>query len=287
MQALRDGRARVCVATDVAARGIDLPNLGLVIHADLPHDAETLQHRSGRTGRAGRKGVSALLATPSRRRQAETLLRDAGVEARWSGPPSAEEIGMLDQHRLLQDPLLNDAPAPEELDLARLLLAERTPEQLAAALVKLYRSRLPAVEDVVDPGMGRDTHESSRREAPTRVPKTAKARFPEGAAWFRLDIGRKRNADPKWLLPMLCRKGDISRQDIGVIRIFDHETQFEVAEAVAARFSANMRRPGGEPVRIERMSEPGGAKAATSHANSPRKRPAAKGRKGERSSPRP
>lgn len=58
LQALRDGRARICVATDVAARGIDLPGLDLVIHADFPHDAEALQHRSGRTGRAGRKGVS-------------------------------------------------------------------------------------------------------------------------------------------------------------------------------------------------------------------------------------
>ena len=58
LQGLRDGRARVCVATDVAARGIDLPDLGLVIHADLPTDPETLLHRSGRTGRAGRKGTS-------------------------------------------------------------------------------------------------------------------------------------------------------------------------------------------------------------------------------------
>ena len=57
LQALRDGRARVCVATDVAARGIDLPDLGLVIHADLPNDPETLLHRCGRTGRAGRKGT--------------------------------------------------------------------------------------------------------------------------------------------------------------------------------------------------------------------------------------
>ena len=55
LQALRDGRARVCVATDVAARGIDLPNLNLVIHAELPNDAQVLQHRSGRTGRAGRR----------------------------------------------------------------------------------------------------------------------------------------------------------------------------------------------------------------------------------------
>ena len=61
LQAMRDGRARVCVATDVAARGIDLPNLELVIHAELPSNADILLHRSGRTGRAGRKGVSALI----------------------------------------------------------------------------------------------------------------------------------------------------------------------------------------------------------------------------------
>ncbi len=272
MQALRDGRAKVCVATDVAARGIDLPNLGLVIHAELPNDAETLQHRSGRTGRAGRKGVSALLAPPARHRRAEMLLRDAGVHARWSGPPTAEEIAKLDQQRLLQDPLMTEEPSPEELELARLLLAERAPEQLAAALVKLYRSRLPALEEVEDPGTGpspRESREKPGRGAPPRVPKTAAARFPEGAAWFRLDIGRAKNADPKWLLPMLCRKGDITKQDIGVIRIFDQETQFEVSEAAAARFAANMRRPGGEPVRVERMNE-GPAGRAIGQETSPK-----------------
>ncbi|MGZ8311960.1 MAG: DEAD/DEAH box helicase, partial [Allosphingosinicella sp.] len=61
LQALRDGRARVLVATDVAARGIDLPNLSLVVHVELPRDAETLQHRSGRTGRAGKKGTAVLI----------------------------------------------------------------------------------------------------------------------------------------------------------------------------------------------------------------------------------
>ena len=61
MQAMRDGRARVCVATDVAARGIDLPNLDLVIHADLPRTPDVLLHRSGRTGRAGRKGTAIIV----------------------------------------------------------------------------------------------------------------------------------------------------------------------------------------------------------------------------------
>ena len=61
LQSLRDGRARVCVATDVAARGLDLPNLELVVHAEIPKNRESLLHRSGRTGRAGRKGVCALI----------------------------------------------------------------------------------------------------------------------------------------------------------------------------------------------------------------------------------
>ena len=61
----------------MAARGIDLAHIGLVVHADLPHDAEVLQHRSGRTGRAGRKGVSVVLVPVSRRRSAERLFADA------------------------------------------------------------------------------------------------------------------------------------------------------------------------------------------------------------------
>ncbi len=75
LQALRDGRARVLVATDVAARGLDLPDLALVIHADLPHDRETLLHRSGRTGRAGKKGLCVLIVPFHRRRKAEAADR--------------------------------------------------------------------------------------------------------------------------------------------------------------------------------------------------------------------
>jgi ATP-dependent RNA helicase DeaD len=256
MQALRDERARVCVATDVAARGIDLPNLDLVIHADLPHDAEALQHRSGRTGRAGRKGVSALLIPPSRRHRAERLLRDAGVHASWSGPPLAEEIRKLDQQRMLQDPLLLEPPTEQDVEIGRALLAERTPEELGALLARLYRARLPATEDVVDPGQ-----EPRRKEAREPRPTSDKpAREPRraslpGAVWFRLDIGRKKNADPKWLLPMLCRKGSVTRQDIGAIQIFEYETKVEIAEPVAAQFAANMRRPGGDNIRVERLSD--------------------------------
>ena len=140
LQALRDGRAKVCVATDVAARGIDLPSLSLVIHAELPNDAQVLQHRSGRTGRAGKKGVSVLLVPPSRRRRAEEMLGRARVNAVWGNPPSAADIRKVDQERLLQNPLLTEAGAEDDLATADELLKTHSPRQLAAAFVKMVRA---------------------------------------------------------------------------------------------------------------------------------------------------
>jgi ATP-dependent RNA helicase DeaD len=111
LQALRDRRARVCVATDVAARGIDLPNLSLVIHVELPRDAEGLQHRSGRTGRAGKKGTAVLVVPYQRRKRVESMLRGARIEAEWIKVPTAEDIRAKDHERLLETLL-----TPVEID---------------------------------------------------------------------------------------------------------------------------------------------------------------------------
>ena len=235
LQALRDGRARVCVATDVAARGIDLPNLDLVIHSDLPNDAEVMQHRSGRTGRAGRKGVSVLLVPPARRRRAELLLNLAGIDAIWGKAPGADEIRKLDQERMLQDALFAEANTDEDLMLARALLAERSPEDIAAALARLYRARLPSPEDILDPDQGGRSRDDRGPRKDARAPRgeerdtrpSAKSRkstrngMPEGSVWFRAAIGKRKNAEARWLLPMICRRGGIEKQDIGAIRIHD------------------------------------------------------------------
>ncbi|EFH10381.1 DEAD/DEAH box helicase, partial [Teichococcus cervicalis] len=125
LQALRDGRAQVCVATDVAARGIDLPDLGLVIHAELPKEPETMLHRSGRTGRAGRKGISVLVVPPNRRRTAERLLMAARVQAEWGPAPAAEEIRAKDAERLASQAqaLLAEEASADDLAVAEALLA--------------------------------------------------------------------------------------------------------------------------------------------------------------------
>jgi ATP-dependent RNA helicase DeaD len=266
LQALRDGRARVCVATDVAARGIDLPGLGLVIHADMPHDAEALQHRSGRTGRAGRKGVSVLMVPPSRRRRAEQMMAVAGIVPESVGPPSAEEIRRLDQERLLRDPLLTEETGDDDLAMAKALLAERSPEDVAAALVRLYRSRLPAPEDVTDPGFApprrepRAAGEARRdRDRDREQGRGASRDGGDGAGggtWFRVSIGRNNNADPKWLLPMLCKRGGVTRQDIGVIRIFERETKVEISDEAAQRFARAVRGTESGGIRIEPVGAP-------------------------------
>ncbi len=264
LQALRDGRARICVATDVAARGIDLPGLDLVIHADLPNDPEVLQHRSGRTGRAGRKGVSVFLVPPSRRRRAEMMLQQAGIDAVWGTAPQAEEIRKLDQQRMMQDALFTEEPTDDDLTLARALLAERTPEAIASALARLYRARLPAPEDILDPGQdnfrdrfadrgndrgrGRDSRPSrgddnfSPAERSERKPR-ARQSLPGGSVWFRVSAGKQKKAEARWLLPMICRRGGVNKDEIGAIRIYEDHSEFEIAKDAVDKFTAKIQRP--------------------------------------------
>ncbi len=149
LQALRDGRARVCIATDVAARGIDLPGLELVIHADLPTNSETLLHRSGRTGRAGSKGVSVLIAAPSEVRKAQRLLTGAKLVADWGKPPSADEVQERDDARLLEHPVLGQ-DLSDEMPLAEKLLERFGPAQMSAAFVRLWREGRSAPEVLQD-----------------------------------------------------------------------------------------------------------------------------------------
>ncbi|XP_039029290.1 DEAD-box ATP-dependent RNA helicase 3, chloroplastic-like [Hibiscus syriacus] len=92
LNGFRQGKFTVLVATDVAARGLDIPNVDLVIHYELPNDAETFVHRSGRTGRAGKEGSAILMYTNSQRRTVKTLERDAGCRFEFINPPSMEEV---------------------------------------------------------------------------------------------------------------------------------------------------------------------------------------------------
>lgn len=227
LQSMRDGRAQVCVATDVAARGIDLPDLELVIHADLPTDPDTLLHRSGRTGRAGRKGVSALIVPRNMVGRAKRLLGTARIDAVWALPPSASEILIRDNERLLADPTLIEPVQPEEQDIIQTLLARHGADQIAAAFLRSYRAGRSSLEELMPVT---ERYERPRPDFAPRVPFDASA-----SAWFTISVGRKHNAEPRWLIPMLCKAADITKSDIGSIRIQHEVTHVELNAAGADR----------------------------------------------------
>lgn len=275
LQSLRDGRAKVCVATDVAARGIDLKGLDLVIHADLPSNSETLLHRSGRTGRAGSKGVSALIVSPSEFKKAQRLLQGAKVVAEWGPAPSADDVQGREDLRLAEHPFLQ-APLGDDAELAQSLVDRYGPTQTAAAFVRMWREGRSAPDVLSDQaGPPRDSAPRERGEFGASV-------------WFSLSVGRAGRAEARWLLPKICDAGGISKEAIGAIRVQENQTFVQIATALAGKFGAGlelesgvqMARLEGEPNldRPERSPERSAAPRAprSDYGDKPRAKPAAK-----------
>ena len=248
LQSMRDGRARVCVATDVAARGIDLPHLDLVVHADLPSNPETLLHRSGRTGRAGRKGGCVLIVPEHRRGAAHRVLGFAKLTATVRAAPGIAEIEARYRRRILDAAASAAEPDELEADFVAELLERAGPERIAAAFLRQQLAANPVPEELSPlpaealQGKGPARARRSREEqAPSREPRGPAM---EGGVWFTISLGRRQRADPKFLLPMICNAGGVTRRDVGAIRIDDTETRFEISADKADGFAQHLRQPG-------------------------------------------
>ncbi|KMQ89829.1 atp-dependent rna helicase [Lasius niger] len=246
IESLRSGHARVCVATDVAARGIDIRALELVVHVTLPGSSESLLHRSGRTGRAGRKGTSVLLVPVNQRRRAERLLNQAQIKAEWEAVPTISMITERDGQKLMDNTLLKQAAKAEveglentgDQALISKLVETYDAKQLAAALVEFYLAGLPAPENI----------------APVS-PTGPSPRSMKGA-WFRMGLGRKEGADPKWLVPLICKLGNVQKRDIGDIRILPDHTLFQIADARVQQFTLETAGAGNDQPSIEPSAPP-------------------------------
>jgi ATP-dependent RNA helicase DeaD len=250
LQSMRDGRSHVCVATDVAARGIDLPNLDLVIHADVPSNPDTLLHRSGRTGRAGRKGVCVLIVPENRRGAAQRVLALAKLSASVRAAPGIAEIEERYRRQILDLALSTAQPDGEEAAFVAELLSQASPEKIAAAFLRQQLAARPVPEDLLplpvdsmQKGRPNRDRRSDEDQGPARV---REPRGPDmvGGVWFTISLGRKQRADPKWLLPMICKAGGVTKRDVGSIRIDDTETRFEISAEKAADFAEQLKRSG-------------------------------------------
>jgi ATP-dependent RNA helicase DeaD len=242
--ALKSGEAQILVATNVAARGLDLPEVDLVVHADLPLNADSLTHRSGRTGRAGRKGKSVVIADPAERRKAERLLAVAKARFVWSPAPSAEAIAEAGRRRLEAE-LLAAAPAmdaDEARGLARRLTKERKKEELLELLLARELARCPAGEPLkpIEPRLLTRTPRPEPGDLPPRLKREA---FERDAVVFRVNLGADRQAEPAWLLPLICRRGGVTRHEVGTIRVGPTSSEFQIAGAAAKDFALAASRP--------------------------------------------
>jgi ATP-dependent RNA helicase DeaD len=253
LEQLRRGDAQVLVATNVAARGLHLPDVDLIVHADLPLNADSLIHRSGRTGRAGRKGTAVVIATAFERRKAERLLGAAHVTVEWTAPPSAETIAAAARARLAAE-LVAAEPAAEATDAATDAaddLLARVEDKLPARellrrLLARELARLPVGEPVrpvhlAGPGPGNRGGGYDNRGPRGR--KGTHGDFAREGVAFRVNLGASDRADPRWLLPLICRRGGVTRREVGAIRIGPNETVFEIAGGAAHDFALAASEP--------------------------------------------
>ncbi|MBN2196925.1 MAG: DEAD/DEAH box helicase [Polyangiaceae bacterium] len=274
VEAFRAGTARVLVATDVAARGLDIPEIAVVVHFDGPEDIDAYTHRSGRTGRAGRQGRSVLLVPPAARGRATALVRAAGAALRWEPAPTPEIVRVAadtELRRALASRLEAEL-APALLARAEELLAELPATALVAALLAEARAHGPCAARELAPlpdARRGDRNRPGLAIAPTtaisRGPDRSPRERPGASAFaeFYLNWGARHGATPPRVLALACRRGRVPSGAIGAIRVAPHATTIEISAPVASRFAKAANEPDAidprlrfAPLRHRRPAEP-------------------------------
>jgi ATP-dependent RNA helicase DeaD len=254
---LRAGQLEIVIATDVAARGLDVEHITHVINYDVPHDSESYVHRIGRTGRAGRSGIAILFVTPRETRLLKMLERFTGQKIAPMRMPTAADVAAR-RSALFKDKLR--AAAQEDGLEPYLTLVEELAEEgmdlaeIAAAAAKLAR--------------GNQSLEA------TAQPDASPPPFPNDGGMVRLfiDAGREAGVRPADIVGAIAGETGISGQAIGSIDLYDRFAFVEVPAESAEMVLARMRdvKIRNRPVRV---------KLATPRENEPAHRARAKGKR--------
>ncbi|MCU0657340.1 MAG: DEAD/DEAH box helicase [Polyangiaceae bacterium] len=237
LEAFRSGRLQALIATDVAARGIDVADVALVVHLDLPGDAEALTHRSGRTGRAGKKGRAVVMVPPQARGRAAYLFQHAGIRATWNTPPGPGEVATLARARLessLAELTASDDPSAASFrPLAEKLLAGTDPAGLLAAMLARMGKISPCEPRTLTPIA------TTKQPRGPRPAQTGSRQFKP----FVVTWGSRHGADPRRVLALVCRRGGIQGGHVGAIDIGPTRSCFEIDISVAEAFAQAASRP--------------------------------------------
>ena len=149
LQSLKNGTCRICIATDVASRGIDIIDLDIVIHANLPRNSETLIHRSGRTGRAGKSGLSIILFSPNNIRSYNRIVDQSKINPKLKKNISRKQIEDNENNQLLNE-ISMKSKSDVDNKLVDNLINNYSSKDLAKALISLYKYNLLPIEEIED-----------------------------------------------------------------------------------------------------------------------------------------
>ena len=239
---LRSGSLDIVVATDVAARGIDIERISLVVNYDIPLDAESYVHRIGRTGRAGRSGRALLFVEPRERR----LLRNVEQLIK----KNIEEVE-LPNHEVLQacrrkkfKDKITTQLEHHDLELYRELLedmftADQSQEDIAAAMMMLLQGKQKLIlppDPIVDKKVRRDRGErGDRRENPRSAERRGERKGygnPQPMDLYRIEVGRADGVEVRHIVGAIANEGDINSRYIGHIKLYDDYSTIELPQGM-------------------------------------------------------
>jgi ATP-dependent RNA helicase DeaD len=267
IERLKDGKVEVLVATDVAARGLDVERIGLVINYDVPFDSEAYVHRIGRTGRAGREGDAVLFLSPRERRLLHGLERAVGCQIEQMDVPSDAEINQqrLDNLQsklteLLQEPV--PAPRQQEVALMAEIIqrisreAEVSAEQLALAALRLAQGdqpllvipqaqqssprngRIESRGDRGDRGGDRGGEQRFERRGPGQRSEGPEANMER----FRVEVGWRDRIKPGHIVGAIANETGLEGRKIGRINIFDDHSTIDLPKGMPPEMLQTLRR---------------------------------------------
>jgi len=249
LRRFRNNQINVLVATDVAARGLDIDDISHVFNYDLPDDPEVYVHRVGRTGRAGKTGLAISLVTPREKRKISSIERFARQKFTYLPLPTEADIQQKREDELLEkmNVWLNRDRNKRELELVTALVeAGQDPLKIAAAALKMARAdekqrpidpvsevkkseRAPRKFDRKD---RKSAHKGQRRERPDRRSRVS---HEQGMVRVSISLGRADGIRPADVVGTIAHHADIPGYTIGKIFIEDRHTFVDVPESLVGK----------------------------------------------------
>jgi ATP-dependent RNA helicase DeaD len=283
VQSLKDGRIDILVATDVAARGLDVDRISHVLNYDIPYDTESYVHRIGRTGRAGRSGEAILFVAPRERGMLGAIERATRQKLEPMQLPSVEAVNERRVAKFLGkiDAALESTDRPTFRELVERYEREHDVPMvdIAAALAQMVQGKTPLLLEAPPPAPPRMERERVPRTEHERGPRAERVHAPRGDApdvgkeTFRIEVGHNHGVQPGNIVGAIANEADLEAKYIGRIDIRDEYSLVDLPEGMPHELLEHLKkvRIAGRPLRMERATEADNSPSLERRPFAPRK----------------